>query len=143
MRCEEAHRGTMNTSTAARRHQGFGSAHTSLGERGRETLHLHHYRLRVVLPQAADAFPCGRPSLASAANHLHIMPLPEYSLKAPWWDTSSPSQKILPSEQDDFVAHNVNQRFEKGAREAPEISLGNHTGDTWDRAPLQHWRCPL
>src|SRR2546425_624349 len=84
MRCEEAHRGTRNTSTAARRHQGFGSAHTSLGEKGIDTphlpLHLRQYHLRVVLPQAADALPYGRPSLASAANHLHIMPLPEYSL---------------------------------------------------------------
>ena len=63
-------------------------------------------------------------------RHLHTIPLQEYSLKAPWWDTSSPSKKFLPSEQVDFVTHKVNQKIEKGTSEAPEVSLGNHTDDT-------------
>ncbi len=40
MRCEEAHRGTLGISPTARRHQDFGSAYTSLDERGRATPHV-------------------------------------------------------------------------------------------------------
>jgi len=42
--CEEAHRGAWGTSPAARRHKDFGSAHTSLCERGIDTpTYLHIY----------------------------------------------------------------------------------------------------
>jgi hypothetical protein len=68
--------------------------------------------------------------LSLLPRHLHTKPLQEYSLKTPWWDTSSPSKKFLPSEQADFVAHKVNQKLKKDTKEAPEGSLGNHTDDT-------------